>query len=158
MPADPRNYACRMRKGTIVAIAAIVVSAAGCGSSAAPVPPPRHSVVSANLTGATPLPKGERHASGTAVLGLNAGRKKICWTIVLTGVHAPLSAQLRKAPAHKTGPVIVSFGQRFARSGCVPVSAGVVTALGKHPSAYYIDVATRRNLEGLLRGQLHAGG
>lgn len=144
-----------MRNGVLIPVAAILVIAAGCGSSE-PAPVSQPAVVSATLSAAS-LPKGGRHASGTAVLGLNTTRRKICWTITLAGIHGPISAHLRKGPAHQVGPVIVSFGQRFVRSGCAPASPSVIADLGKHPSAYYVDVATRQNLDGALRGQLHAG-
>lgn len=92
------------------------------------------------------------------MITLHAKARKACWTISIKGIRSPLSAHVRKAPAGKIGPVIIPLGSRFSRKGCVYLPhRKTILAIERHPRSYYVDVVTRRFLNGALRGQLRAG-
>jgi hypothetical protein len=166
-----------LRASTAIAIVALLVLAAGCGGShsTAPTtsatkartvtrpvtnPTPKHfdKVLAAKLTSAASVPKGPPHGSGSAVLRLSTKARQACWTITVHRIDKPLSAHVRKAPPGKVGPVIIPLGARFSRTGCVILPLKSIKAVSKSPAAYYVDVLTRKHLNGALRGQLHTRG
>jgi hypothetical protein len=124
--------------------------------------------VSAKLSGSAEVPKGSPKGSGTAVVKLNATTRKACWTIKVKGIDKPLSAHVHKAPPGKTGPVVIPLGARFSKTGCVTVPkpkktkankhpVDVLVAVAKNPRAYYVNVHTKKYINGAIRGQLRAG-
>jgi hypothetical protein len=113
-----------------------------------------HPVVAARLTASASVPKGPKGATGTARITLNTKNHKACWKISVRGIDKPLSAHVRKAPPGKIGPVVIPLGARFTKTGCVLLPKKSVVAVGSKPTAYYVDVLTRKYLNGALRGQL----
>jgi hypothetical protein len=82
----------------------------------------------------------------------------VCWTISVRGVRKLLSAHVRKAPPGKIGPVIIPLGATFSKTGCVIAPLKAIRDVVRNPPAYYIDVLSRKYLNGALRGQLRARG
>ena len=115
-----------------------------------------HPVLSAKLTPAAEVPRGSSTGSGSAVIALNAKTGRACWTIKVRLLIKPLSAHIHKAPPGKIGPVVVPLGDRFATKGCVLVPAKTLLAVERNPSAYYVNVHTKKNLNGAIRGRLRA--
>lgn len=161
-----------MRVANVLIVVALLAIAAGCGSShthsngkttnqttSAPpttTPKPKHfdKVLTAALTSAASVPKGPPHGSGTAVIRLSKKTRQACWTVTTKRIGKPLSAHVRKAPPGKVGPVVIPLGARFAETGCVILPLKSIKAVSGNPSAYYVDVLTRKYLDGALRGQL----
>src|SRR5262249_29721800 len=160
-----------------IAIVALGVIAAGCGSSHSTAattgattsrtvtmpltnPAPKHfdKVLSTKLTSAASVPKGPPHGSGTAVIRLSTKHRQACWTITVHRIGTPLSAHVRKAPPGKVGPVIIPLGATFSKTGCVTLPLKSIKAVKGKPSAYYVDVLTHKYLDGALRGQLRGRG
>jgi len=150
-------------------VVALLVVVAACGSSHSttpttntnPAPPTKESkhfdtVLRTTLTSAASVPKGPRHGSGSAVVRLSKRDRQACWTITTKRIDKPLSAHVRKAPPGKVGPVIIPLGARFTRTGCVNLPLKAIKAVSAQPTAYYVDVLTRKYLNGALRGQLRA--
>ena len=150
----------------LVLSCAAAVTCAGCGgggseagasgqtTTRAKATPTR--VVSAKLTGAADVPKGSPEGSGTAQVTLDAAGSKACWKLTIAGIGRALSAHVHKAPTGEVGPVVIPLGATFAKQGCVLVSPKVIAAVGENPSGYYVNVHTRKYLNGAIRGQLEA--
>jgi hypothetical protein len=73
------------------------------------------------------------------------------------GLDKTLSAHVHKAPPGKVGPVVIPLGARFVTKGCVIVPKRSLKAVETNPRAYYVNVHTKRYLNGAIRGQLRAG-
>ena len=116
-----------------------------------------HPVVVATLTGRAEVPKGSTAGSGTARVTLNLKTSKACWTLSVKGLDKTLSAHVHKALPGKTGPVVIPLGAKFVTRGCVKVPNKSLTAVGRNPRAYYVNVHTKRYPNGAIRGQLRAG-
>jgi len=137
--------------------AAAAVACVGAGSVGA-TDAAFHSVVTAKLVGTTEAPqKGSPAGSGTARITLNAKTGKACWTLSVKGIGLPLSAHVHKAPPGKAGPVVIPLGARWAKKGCVISPKKTIIAVATNPRGYYVNVHTKKYLNGALRGQLRAG-
>jgi hypothetical protein len=137
---------------------AVVVAALGIALPAAALAADSalHRVVSANLRGGAEVPKGSPGGSGTAVVNLDTKTNRACWTLSVKGIDRPLSAHIHKAPPGKAGPVVIPLGARFSTKGCVVVARKTILAVAGNPGAYYVNVHTKRYLDGgAIRGQLH---
>jgi|tagenome__1003787_1003787.scaffolds.fasta_scaffold20728212_1 hypothetical protein len=100
--------------------------------------------------------KGSRTGTGSAVVKLYRSSGKACWTLSVRGLDKALSAHVHKASKKRTGPVVIPLGARFARKGCVTgLKAKTIDAIVKNPGAYYVNVHTKKYLDGAIRGQLH---
>jgi hypothetical protein len=99
--------------------------------------------------------KGPAKGSGTAVIKLDAKNGKACWTLTVRGLDTLLSAHVHKAAAKKNGPVVIPLGARFVKKGCVTgLTARAINAIVKAPGGYYVNVHTKKFLDGAIRGQL----
>ena len=87
--------------------------------------------------------KGPRAGSGSARITLNMKTNRACWKFSVRGLDKTLSAHIHKAAAGKAGPVIIPLGAKFTKTGCVTVPAKSMTAVGKNPRAYYVNVHTQ---------------
>ena len=120
-----------MFTAVVTTILAVVV-VAGSSSAATRSANAFHSVVVAKLTprAEASVTKASKHATGTAKVTINLKLKKACWTVTVKGLEKAdkfLSADVHKAPAKKTGPVVIPLGY------------------------------TKKHLQGAVRGQLRAG-
>jgi CHRD domain-containing protein len=146
---------------TVIAGATVLAAALGAGSSPASTRSASafHSVVVATLTPKNEVRKGPAAASGTARVTLNLKARKACWKVTVRGLSSKdkfLSANIHKAPAKKTGPVIIPLG--YTKKGCVIVpKVANLKAVGTSPGKYYVNVYTKKFLQGAVRGQLRAG-
>jgi len=142
-----------------LAVAALTagVAGSGCGGSGHGSRPTFHSVVVATLSGAGEKPRGPGGASGTARVTLNEKTLQACWRLTLKGVVDPLSAHVHRGRPGEIGPVVIPMGARFAKHGCVLAPKKTITAVGLNPSGYYVNVHTKRYLNGAVRGPLRPG-
>jgi hypothetical protein len=149
----------RSRLPILAVAVAVAATGAGCGSGsgkskAARVAPA--GVVSATLTGAGEVPKGSPLGSGTATVTLDTKGGKACWTLAVNGISHALSAHVHRGRAGVVGPVVIPLGARFATKGCVLAPAKSIAAVARNPGAFYVNVHTRKYLNGAIRGQLRA--
>lgn len=114
-------------------------------------------MVVAKLTGKAEVGKASTTGSGTARITLNLKTGKACWKLSVRGLDKTLSAHVHKGIPGKTGPVVIPLGARFATKGCVTVPERSLRAVGKNPGAYYVNVHTKRYLNGAIRGRLSVG-
>jgi hypothetical protein len=136
---------------------AVVVAALGVGLPAVGLAADSalHPVVSAKLRGTAEVPKGSPTGSGTAVVKLDTKTNKACWTLSVKGIDKALSAHVHKGPPGKAGPVVIPLGARFSTKGCVLAPRKAILAVATNPGAYYVNVHTKKYLNGAIRGQLH---
>jgi hypothetical protein len=146
----------------------VVVLAAGCGGggaksdeAATPTTSPtttakarQVTVVKASMSGQASIPKGPPGATGTARITLNPNTATACWQLTVRGVDVPVSAHIHQGKPGEVGEVIIPLGDRFSRKGCVLSNARAVGAVAKSPDSYYVDVHTKKNINGAMRGQL----
>jgi len=149
----------RSRLPILAVAVAVAATGAGCGSgngksNSAPLAPA--GVVSAKLTGASEVPKGSPGGSGTATVTLDTKGGKACWTLAVKGISHALSAHVHKGQPGAVGPVLIPLGDRFATKGCVLAPAKSIAAVARNPGAFYVNVHTRKYLNGAIRGQLRA--
>jgi CHRD domain len=138
-----------------LAIALSLVSPAAAGTGGRPL--------STTLTGAAEAPgPGDPDATGQANLRLNQGKHRVCFDISWSGIDGTVFAgHIHIAPPGVPGPIVVtlftgSFAGTDAVSDCVgDVDRGLIKAIRKDPSAYYVNVHSQPNFaNGAVRGQL----
>lgn len=138
-----------------LAVALAVAGVATAGSGGRPL--------STTLTGAEEAPgPGDPNATGEADLRLNQGQKRVCFDVSWADVDGEVFAgHIHIAPVGAPGPIVVtlftgSFAGTDTASGCVQgVDRGLVKAIRKHPSAYYVNVHSQLDFPGgAVRGQL----
>jgi CHRD domain len=149
-----------IQRGLRLRLGALALTAAAFGVAwPGPAPASRSARVitlSASLRGSAEVHKGSPTGRGTAVIRLYAGAGKACWTLSVRRLDKMLSAHVHKARAGKEGPVVIPLGARFAKAGCVTgLKAKTINAIVTNPRGYYVNVHTRRYLNGAIRGQLH---
>jgi hypothetical protein len=114
-----------------------------------------HSTVSAKLTGAAETPPVKSHTSGSVVLRLSPKTRQVCWTFSVKGLTGALTANVLRAVPGKTGPPVVHLGHTYTPKGCIATSTTAINGIGNNPKAYYVNIQTRKFLNGAVRGQLH---
>lgn len=108
------------------------------------------------MTGSNEVPKGAPNGSGKAVITLNAGTRKVCWTFSsVKGISNVTASHIHKGAAGASGPVVVAFFSGALKTkGCVKAAKSVITAIEKSPSGYYVNIHTKKYPAGAIRGQL----
>lgn len=137
-----------------LAVVLAVASVATAGNGGRPL--------STTLTGANEAPgPGDPNATGEADLRLNQGQRRVCFDVSWADVDGVVSAgHIHIAPVGVPGPIVVplftgSFAGTDATNGCVQdVGRGLIKAIRKHPSAYYVNVHSTDFPDGAIRGQL----
>ena len=114
--------------------------------------------LSATLIGSVEVPPGDPTGSGTAEFTVNIGQARICYSLSVQGLNAPvIAAHIHVAPAGKAGPIVVPLSAPItgASSGCADVDRGLAKNILQNPEAYYVNVHTTAFPTGAVRGQLH---
>jgi hypothetical protein len=120
------------------------------------------------LTGVNPvtgLQAGDPDASGTATLKLHLNAGKVCYTIKVRGLEAPVEPAPGVGDAHihlmSTGAIAVDLETDFRRvdgfyisTGCVSVSNELLQEIATNPTAFYINIHNAPYPGGALFGTL----
>ena len=146
----PRNTAAK-RKAYQACIAAAVASQVAFAGRP----------LRATLNGANEVPPAGE-GSGTALIRLNQGRNRVCYTITVTGLGSPVTvAHIHQGAAGVSGPPIVTLSNiqplntGAAATGCEEaVPAQTINAIRQRPDQYYVNVHTQPFPGGAVRGQL----
>ena len=108
----------------------------------------------ADLTASAVVPKaGPNGGKGRARFALDG--RRLCWTITVKGIDAPIAARLHIGGPFSTGPVIATLGRHYKPVGCTTISYDAVAAVGGcRCGNVYVDVQTRKFPKGAIRGAL----
>lgn len=135
---------------TMVALVATALATAGTAAAAKSV-----STFSATLSGKSEVPKLKNATgSGTAVITFDTKKGQICWKVNVRGIDTPLSVYVHLGAPGKAGPGVIALGSGFKSKGCEIARPATIAPVVKHPTAYYVNVHTRKHLNGAIRGQL----
>ena len=115
-----------------------------------------HQTVSATLSGADELPPLTTSGSGSVRITLDPKAGKACWTFAVKGVNGALTANVLRAPRGKVGPSVIRLGTLYSPEGCTRASTTAIRAVGGNPGGYYVNIQSRKFLNGAIRGQLHS--
>jgi hypothetical protein len=109
-----------------------------------------------HMTGAQEIPKGSPKGTGTFSYQIVTKTSMLCYSLKWSGIDTPFAAHVHKAPKGTEGPVVIplSTSAPVKHSGCVKVKTSLLTAIAKKPSAYYVNIHTKKYQAGALRGQL----
>lgn len=148
-----------MRIRTALIAAALTPLLAATGTAAADV---GGRPLSTDLTGSEEAPgPGDPNATGQIDLTFNQGAGEICFDASWADIDGEVfAAHIHLAPTGEPGPVVVplfagSFEGTDAVSDCVAADPGLVKAIRKDPTAYYVNVHSRPDFPGgAIRGQL----
>jgi hypothetical protein len=135
-------------------IASLTASAALIASAAFAEPDQGGAKFKTSLTGAAEIPTGDPDGSGTAVITVNPGRSRICWTINWQGIDAPTAAHIHIGLAGTAPANNVVLPLSPIASGCASVTRTLADAIRKSPASYYVNVHNANYPAGALRGQL----
>lgn len=108
----------------------------------------------ADLRATSVVPKpGPTGGKGNAQLSLTG--RRLCWTMTVSGIGAPVASSIRTGTPFFNGPVIAKLGRHYKPAGCTTISDEAVTAIGTCSCGnVYIDVRTRKFPKGAIRGAL----
>jgi CHRD domain len=144
-----------MRKLVLAALAATTAGVIAVGPAvAASGGTPKTFTV--HMTGSQEVPKGSPTGSGTFQYQLLPSQGVLCFSLKWSKIDTPTASHIHKATKGKAGNVvIVLFGKApVGHSGCRKASKSLLTAIGKHPKDYYVNVHTKKYPNGAIRGQL----
>ncbi|MFL5893524.1 MAG: CHRD domain-containing protein [Thermoleophilaceae bacterium] len=111
--------------------------------------------ITVGMSGKQETPKGSPHGTGTAKITLEPSRHKVCFRLTWSGIDAPTASHIHKGRKGTAGPVVVPlFATPPKHTGCVTASKSLITKIEKSPSAYYVNIHTKKYPAGALRGQL----
>jgi hypothetical protein len=148
----PRRFAFLIVVACAVLVVAVVTASANGGRPLATA-----------MTGAEESPgPGDSNATGQADIRLNQGQREVCFDLSWANIDGTVfAAHIHIAPPGSPGPIVVplfsgTFAGTDAASGCVQnVDSGLIKAIRKDPSAYYVNVHSQPNFPGgAIRGQL----
>jgi hypothetical protein len=112
----------------------------------------------ATLTGAAEVPAGDPDGSGMATFTVNPGQRRICYTVMVSGIATPTAAHIHIGAAGTAPPNNIVVPLEAPADGdadaCADVSRELALAILKDPSNYYINVHNADYPTGALRGQL----
>jgi len=103
---------------------------------------------------------GVKTGSASASFVLNTTKGTICTNIRTKGLVGVTASHIHKGAAGVDGAVVVTFDiAKFNKSArdCVKVEAGIMAEIAMHPTDYYLNVHTKANPGGAVRGQLAHG-
>jgi hypothetical protein len=144
-----------MRKLVLVAVALIAgVLIAGGSAVAASGGTPKTTTV--HMTGGQEVPKGSPTGSGVFRFQLLPSRGLVCFSLTWSKIGTATASHIHKGSKGTAGNVVVVL---FAsppgkHSGCRKAAKSLITAIGKKPRAYYVNVHTAQYPGGAIRAQL----
>jgi hypothetical protein len=116
----------------------------------------------ADLTGGTtevPAP-GDPDGKGSATVKIDASTGKVCYTITVQNIAAPVASHIHEGAAGGAGPILITFDPTKIGKGEDCLTGQNTADLGRiaaNPSGFYVNVHTADFPGGAVRGQLAAG-
>ncbi len=119
--------------------------------------------LTASLKGSNEAPPAGG-ATGSALIRLNEGARRVCFTITVAGFGAApaTAAHIHEGVVGTTGPPVVAFSAidslnhfPYRATGCVQnVAASTIKSIRQHPERFYVNVHNAQYPDGAARGQL----
>jgi CHRD domain len=108
-----------------------------------------------HMTGGQEM-KGSPTGSGVFRYQLMPTKSELCYSLSWTGIDTPIAAHVHKGAKGTSGPItiVLSAMAPVKHSGCVEVKKSLLAAIAKDPSAYYVNLHTKKYPMGAIRGQL----
>jgi len=144
-----------MRKTMTIALALavgiMVAAGSAVGASGTTV-----KTVTVHMSGGQEIPKGSPKGTGVFRYQLVTKTDLLCYSLTWTGIDAPFASHVHKGAKGTDGAVVIPLSTKapVKHSGCVKVTKALLLAIGKKPSAYYVNVHTKKYKGGAIRGQL----
>ena len=139
-------------KGTLVALGGLALAAAPASAQfGGPPPPPNTGVpLFADLDGG--------NADGQITVVVDPPKGQACYIMNVTGLTDVTAAHIHTGgPGETGGPVLTLEAPSDGSSGaCVDIAADLSAALLANPGGYYVNVHTRTQPGGAIRGQLRS--
>ena len=111
----------------------------------------------ATLTGAAEVPgPGDPDGRGGAVLRINPGQGRLCFTLSVRNIDPARAAHVHEAAPGAAGPVVVPLDAPAAgrSEGCVDIARTLAQDIVRSPGDYYVNVHNAPYPGGAVRGQL----
>ena len=139
-------------KGTLVALGGLALAAAPASAQFGGPPPPPNTCVPLFAD----LDWG--NADGQITVVVDPPKGKACYIMNVTGLADVTAAHIHTGgPGETGGPVLTLEAPSDGSSGaCVDIAADLSAALLANPGGYYVNVHTRTQPGGAIRGQLRS--
>src|SRR5690606_5546521 len=140
-----------LTKGTLAALGALALAVPAAAQFGGPPPPPNTGVpLYADLDGG--------NADRTATVVADPPKGTACYLMNVTGLTDVTAAHIHAGgPGETGGPVVTLETPTDGSSGgCAEVTADLAAALLANPGGYYVNVHTRAQPGGAIRGQLQS--
>lgn len=127
-----------------------------CGSALAATSGTSVKTYTVHMTGGQEVPKGSPSGTGEFRYQLVTKTGLLCYNLTWSGIDTPYASHVHRGAKGKAGPIVIplSTSAPVKKSGCVTVKRSLLAAIAKNPSAYYVNVHTKKYPGGALRGQL----
>jgi CHRD domain len=109
------------------------------------------------MTGAAERPgPGDPDGTGTAELRVNAGQKRVCYTLTVSGIDPATAAHIHRGAPDAAGPVVVPLAAPTSGTShdCATISRDLAQELIRDPGAFYVNVHSAAFPSGAIRAQL----
>ncbi len=109
------------------------------------------------MTGAAERPgPGDPDGAGTATFRVNAGQRRVCYTLSVSNIEPATAAHVHRAPPTAAGPVVIPLTAPTDGSseGCAEVTRELAQELIQSPGAFYVNVHNAPFPGGAVRSQL----
>ena len=109
------------------------------------------------MTGAAERPgPGDPDGAGTAVFRVNAGQRRICYTLAVQDIEPATAAHIHRAPATAPGPVVVPLDAPTDGNSenCATVTRELAQEIIRSPTSFYVNVHNAPFPAGAVRGNL----
>ena len=136
-------------KGSLAALGALALAAPALAQFGGPPPPPNTGVpIYATLTGGA--------GSGQVTVVVDPPKGTACYLLNISRLEGVTAAHIHQGGPGETGRVVVPFDapEDGTSGGCAQVNAELSAALLGNPGGYYVNVHTRAQPDGAIRGQL----
>ena len=140
-----------LMKGTLAALGTLAIAVPAAAQFGGPPPPPNTGVpLYADLSGG--------NASGQITVVVDPPKGTACYIMNVTGLEDVTAAHIHTGGPDETGaPVLTLEAPTEGSSGdCVEIAADLSSALLENPGGYYVNVHTRTQPQGAIRGQLQS--
>lgn len=144
-----------MRKTMAVTLAltsgVLIAAGSAVGASGATV-----KTFTVHMKGSQEIPKGSPTGTGVFRYQLVTKTGLLCYSLKWSRIGTPFASHVHKGAKGTEGPVVIPLSTKkpVKHSGCVKVTKSLLVAIRKKPSAYYVNVHTKKYPGGAIRGQL----